>query len=378
MADDAGVIYSLAYGDQPAIIDDLYDWAVGLGFEVVAAGKGTKYLPEYRQGTPDEALQRFGYSDDEAAASGLNTQMYNSFVDGTKSAVEMCAVANMTGLMPDVPGMHFPPASIAELPQLLRPKNEGGILSRSGVVEVVSSVRRDGTEISDSVRWGVYVVITSDSPYLLSCLSDYGVAMDDTGTYGLMYRPYHLIGMEVPVSIARAVLYNEATGAPAAKVGEVAATAKKALRAGETLDGEGGYTVYGTLVEAAQATAQDLVPIGLCHGAKVTRPIAAGETVTRADVELPTGGFVRTLLADDTKSPVSEGRTAVRPSPLRTSARFPDGKRGGRVWGVPPNPHQRGLRPLWTLPPDGSFRFARTAMCYISATSDPPRILICS
>ena len=305
MADDAGVIYSLAYGDQPAIIDDLYDWAVGLGFEVVAAGKGTKYLPEYRQGTPDEALQRFGYSDDEAAASGLNTQMYNSFVDGTKSAVEMCAVANMTGLMPDVPGMHFPPASIAELPQLLRPKNEGGILSRSGVVEVVSSVRRDGTEISDSVRWGVYVVITSDSPYLLSCLSDYGVAMDDTGTYGLMYRPYHLIGMEVPVSIARAVLYNEATGAPAAKVGEVAATAKKALRAGETLDGEGGYTVYGTLVEAAQATAQDLVPIGLCHGAKVTRPIAAGETVTRADVELPTGGFVRTLLADDTKSPVS-------------------------------------------------------------------------
>ena len=308
MADEAGVVYSLAYGDQPAIIDDLYDWAAGLGFEVVAAGKGTKYLPEYRQGTPEQALGRFGYSDEEAAASGLNTRMYNSFLDGTKSAVEMCAVANMTGLAPDVPGMHFPPASIDELPQLLRPKSEGGILSRTGVVEVVSSVRRNGDEIPDSVRWGVYVVITSDSPYLRGCLREYGVAMDDTGAYGVMYRPYHLIGMETPVSIGRAALYGEATGAPIAKVCEVAATAKRTLRVGQTLDGEGGYTVYGTIVEAAHAAARDLVPIGLCHGAKVKRPIAAGQTVTKADVDLPAGGFVRRLLEEDAASPA---RTAV-------------------------------------------------------------------
>ena len=147
MADSAGVVYSLAYGDQPAVIEELYDWATSLGFEVVAAGKGTKFLPEYRKGTPDDALMRYGYSPQEAAAGDLNPQMYNSFLDGTKSAVEMCAVANMTGLVPDVPAMHFPPVSIEELPATLIPAEDGGILSRKGVVEVVSSLRRDGTEV---------------------------------------------------------------------------------------------------------------------------------------------------------------------------------------------------------------------------------------
>ena len=295
IADSVGVVYSLAYGDQPSIIDDLYDWAVSIGFEVVAAGKGTKYLPSYRHSTPDMALRHFGYSTEEAVASHLNTQMYNSFVDGTKSAIEMCSVANMTGLIPDLPGMHFPPASIADLPQLLRPKNEGGILSRSGVVEVVSNITRDGIEIQNSIRWGVYIVITSDSPYLLRCLKEYGLAMDDTCKYGLMYRPYHLVGMEVPVSIAKAFLYNESTGTPIAKVGEVAATAKRTLKPGETLDGEGGYTVYGTLVEAAQAIEEKLVPIGLCRGAKVKRHIDLDSMITEAEVNLPTTEFIDKL-----------------------------------------------------------------------------------
>ncbi len=295
MADRAGVVYSAAYGDQPALIEELYDWAAGLGLEVVAAGKGTKYLPEYRKATPDDALVRYGYTPEEAASGGLNPQMYNSFLDGTKSAVEMCAVANMTGLVPDVPGMHFPPASVEELPTLLTPVEDGGILSRKGVVEVISCVRRDGAEIPNSLRWGVYIVFTSDSRFLQGCMNEYGMAMDPSRKYTVMYRPYHLVGIETSVSIARAFLYNEPTGAPKAHVAEVASAAKRRLSPGDVLDGEGGYTVYGLVVEATQASADGLLPIGLCGGAKVVRLVEAGQMLRYADVEMPEGGFAHHL-----------------------------------------------------------------------------------
>nr|ADI19366.1 predicted homoserine dehydrogenase [uncultured Chloroflexi bacterium HF0500_03M05] len=295
MADKAGVVYSLAYGDQPAVIDELYDWATCLGFEVIAAGKGTKYLPEYRRGTPDQALRRYGYTPEEVGGEDLNPQMYNSFLDGTKSAVEMCAVANMTGLVPDVPGMHFPPASVNDLPALLIPAKEGGILSKNGVVEVVSCIRRDGVDIPNSLRWGVFVVLTTDSLYLRNCLREYGVAMDPSGRYGVMYRPYHLVGMEAPISIARIFLHKEPTGAPKARVGEVVAVAKHFLKPGDVLDGEGGCTVYGSLVEAVQASSQELVPIGLCSGARVVRPINADQMLSYQDVEMLEGMFVRNL-----------------------------------------------------------------------------------
>ena len=292
MADKAGVVYSLVYGDQPGNIDELYDWAVSTGFEVVAAGKGTRYLPEFRRGRPEEALTRYGLTDEEAAESDLNPQMYNSFQDGTKSAIEMCAVANMTGLVPDVPGMHQPPAGIDDIPQLLRPIEDGGILHRKGVVEVVSCIGEGGVGVPNPMRWGVYVVITSDSPYLLGCLKDYGVAMDSTGRYGLMYRPYHLVGMEAPISIAKAALYGEPTGAPESMVGEVAARAKRALKPGDVLDGEGGSLVYGALVEAGYARERDLLPIGLSDGARVTSPLAPDAMLTMADVDLPPDTFV--------------------------------------------------------------------------------------
>ena len=295
MADSAGVVYSLAYGDQPAVIEDLYDWATSLGFEVVAAGKGTKYLPEFRTATPDEALGLYGYSPEDIEKRDLSPRMYNSFLDGTKSAVEMCAVANMTGLLPDVPGMHFPPASVEEIPALLVPKEDGGILSRSGVVDVVSSLRRDGATIPNHLQWGVYVVVTTDSPYLRSCMQDYGMATDPSGTYAVMYRPYHLVGMEAPVSIAKAALYNEPTGAPGAHVGEVVAAAKRFLKPGEVLDGEGGYTAYGLLVEAAHASTDSFLPIGLCHGAKIVRPVTQGQVISYSHVEVPEGGFLRSL-----------------------------------------------------------------------------------
>lgn len=290
MADQAGVVYSLVYGDQPAVIEELYDWAVSLGFEVVAAGKGTQYVPEYRKGSPDDALLRYGYGADDDL-TGLNPEMYNSFLDGTKSAVEMCAVANMTGLVPDVPGMHTPPASVEEIPRLLIPKEDGGILSRKGVVEVVSCLREDGTYIENSLRWGVFVVITSDSTYLRGCLSDYGVATDPTGKYGLMYRPYHLVGMEAPISIAKACLYKEPTGAPRAMVAEVAAAAKRSLKPGDILGGEGSRTVYGSLVTAGKAQQERLLPIGFCAGATVMRPVSEDQLLSYEDVNLSEGGF---------------------------------------------------------------------------------------
>ena len=211
----------------------------------------------------------------------------------------------MTGLVPDVPGMHTPPASVEEVPRLLIPKEDGGILSQKGVVEVVSCLREDGTYIENSLRWGVYVVITSDSPYLQSCLSDYGVATDPTGKYGLMYRPYHLVGMEAPISIAKACLYNEPTGAPRTMVAEVAATAKRSLEPGDILGGEGSRTVYGSLVTAAQAQQQRLLPIGFCAGATATRPVSEDQLLSYEDVNLPEGGFAYhlRLVQDGTPGP---------------------------------------------------------------------------
>ncbi len=297
LADRAGVVYTAAYGDQPAIIEELVDWAVSMGFDVVAAGKGTKHRDDFRYLTPDQALIEYGMTTEQIERSNLNPRMYNSFLDTTKSSIEMCAVANMTGLVPDVPGMHFPSASVDDIPRLLIPTEDGGILNRQGVVEIVSCLDSEGNEIPGHLRWGVFVVITSQSEYLRGCMKDYGMAMDPSGRYAVMYRPYHLIGMETPVSIAKAALYGEATGAPEARVCEVVATAKRDLAVGEILDGEGGYTVHGSIVEARQADAEELVPIGLSHGAKVIRPVTRGQMLSTTDTQLPDGGFAAHLRA---------------------------------------------------------------------------------
>jgi len=285
MADQAGVVYSAAYGDQPALIHELVEWASGLGFHVVAAGKGTKYLPEYRKGTPDDIWERYGVDPDRAR--GLNPQMYNSFTDGTKSAIEMAAVANMTGLRPDVRGMHFPPVGIEHLPEVLKPVEDGGVLTRTGVVEVVSSLDRDGRQVPNDLRWGVYVVITSPRPYLRQCFADYGMPVDRTGAYAAMYRPYHLVGMELPISIVRAALDHEPTGAPLpVPVAMVACVAKRPLAAGEVLDGEGGYTVYGVIDDAAAARHERLLPMGLSRGANIVRPVPEDGLVRLDDVSI--------------------------------------------------------------------------------------------
>ncbi|TPW75792.1 flagellar biosynthesis protein FlgA [Schumannella soli] len=285
-AQAAGVIYTMAYGDQPALICEMVDWCRTVGFTPVAAGKGTKYLPEYNYSTPDTVWNYYGFSDEQLASGDYNPKMFNSFLDGTKSAIEMAAVANGTGLIPQDEGLNFTPAGVDDLSTLIIPKASGGTLSRSGTVEIVSSLNRDGSDVFRDLRWGVYVTFEAQTDYAVQCFAEYGVKTDPSGRFGELYRPYHMIGLELGVSIAAAVLRNEATGAPTGFRGDVVTTAKKDLKAGETLDGEGGYTVFGKLAPAATSLAVNALPLGLAHGAKLIRDVPKDRTVSWDDVEL--------------------------------------------------------------------------------------------
>ncbi|TXF12378.1 NAD(P)H-dependent oxidoreductase [Pelomicrobium methylotrophicum] len=290
---EAGVVYSLAYGDQPALICEMVDWARAAGFEVVAAGKGTKYLPEYHRSTPETVWGYYGFSPEMVARGDFNGRMFNSFLDGTKSAIEMAAVANATGLTPAPQGLGFPPCGVDDLPRVLKPRSDGGELHHRGQVEVVSSLERDGRPVPRDLRWGVYVTFAADSDYVRRCFKEYGLVTDDSGNYSAMYKPYHLIGLELGISVASVALRGEPTGAPHGFLGDVVATAKRDLKAGETLDGEGGFTVYGRLLPAADSLALGGLPIGLAHGVKLKRSVAAGAPVTWGDVELGDSEAIR-------------------------------------------------------------------------------------
>jgi predicted homoserine dehydrogenase-like protein len=287
-ARDAGIVYSLAYGDQPALIAELVDWCRAAGFEVVAAGKGTKYLPAYHASTPQTVWPHYGFTPEMVAAGDFNARMFNSFLDGTKSAIEMAAVANATGLTPSPDGLAFPPCGVDDLPRVLRPRDEGGHLHHAGQVEVISSVERDGRPVFRDLRWGVYVTFragdASGEDYVRRCFREYGFSTDPSGRYAAMYKPYHAIGLELGISVASVGLRGEPTGAPRAWLGDVVATAKRALRSGETLDGEGGFTVYGKLLPAADSVQARGLPLGLAHGVKLVRDIAAGALVRWDDV----------------------------------------------------------------------------------------------
>jgi len=282
----AGVVYSLAYGDQPALVCEMVDWARTCGFAVIAAGKGTKYLPEFHASTPATVWGYYGLTPEAAAAGGMNPQMFNSFLDGTKSAIEMAAIANATGLTPPPDGLGFPPCGARELASVLRPSNEGGALHHAGQVEVVSSVHRDGSPVADDLRWGVYVVFEAPNDYAMRCFAEYGVVTDPSGRRAALYRPFHLIGLELNVSVLSAVLRREPTGAPDAWRGDVAAVAKRDLREGEVLDGEGGATVWGKLLPVSASLAAGALPIGLASRLPLTRAVAAGQVVTWRDVQL--------------------------------------------------------------------------------------------
>ncbi|PTX01195.1 NAD(P)H-dependent oxidoreductase [Pararhodobacter aggregans] len=282
----AGLVYSMAYGDQPALVAEMVDWARATGFEVAAAGKGTKFLPLYHSVTPDGVWPHYGLTAEQAAEAGMNPQMFNSFLDGTKSAIEMSAIANACGL--DVPedGLAFPPCGVDDLAQVLRPRSLGGQLERDGMVEVVSSLERDGRPVFRDLRWGVFVVLKAQNDYAAGCFRQYGLPTDSTGQYASMYKPFHLIGMELSVSVLSAALRGEATGQSRAWRGDAVAVAKRDLKAGEMLDGEGGYTVWGRACPASVSAAKALLPIGLAHRVRMRCARRKGEILGMTDVEL--------------------------------------------------------------------------------------------
>ncbi|HEY2616487.1 MAG TPA: Gfo/Idh/MocA family oxidoreductase [Acetobacteraceae bacterium] len=274
----AGVVYSLAYGDQPALICELVDWARACGFRVLAAGKGTKYLPEYHASTPATVWGYYGLTEEQARIGGMNPQMFNSFLDGTKSGIEMAAVANATGLAVPADGLGFPAYGTHELAD--------GLGHCNGQVEVISSLHRNGGDVASDLRWGVYVVFEAPNDYTARCFKEYGVATDASGRVTALYRPFHLIGLELNVSILSAALRGEATGAPTGFTGDVVATAKRDLRAGEMLDGEGGACVWGKLVPAATSLAIGGLPIGLANRVPLRRDVPKGRCVTWDDVRI--------------------------------------------------------------------------------------------
>jgi predicted homoserine dehydrogenase-like protein len=284
-AERAGVVYSLAYGDQPALICEQVDWARACGFTVIAAGKGTKYLPAYHASTPETVWGFYGLTPEQARIGGMNPQMFNSFLDGTKSSIEMAAVANATGLTPPPDGLAFPPCGTHELADTLRVGNAGA-LHHTGQVEVVSSLHRDGTPVQNDLRWGVYVVFEAPNDYAMRCFQEYGVVTDSSGRFSALYRPFHLIGLELNVSILSAALRGEPTGVATGFRGDVVSTAKRDLRAGEVLDGEGGSCVWGKLMPAADSLRVGGLPIGLANRVPLIRDVPAGQPVTWDDVRI--------------------------------------------------------------------------------------------
>ncbi|MEN3375454.1 MAG: hypothetical protein V7604_809 [Hyphomicrobiales bacterium] len=280
----AGLVYSLAWGDQPALICEHVDWARACGFKVIAAGKGTRYEPHYHQSNPDnvwDILDKYLQIKDRGS---INPKMFNSFVDGTKSGIEMTAVCNATGLVPQSDGLAFPPATRFELAEVCKPKSAGGTLEKEGVTEVVSSVYRDGRDVPHNLALGTYVVFEGESDYARRCFTEYAMLQDGTGRFAALYRPIHMIGLELGISVASAALRREATGAPTGFRSDVVATAKKNMKAGEMLDGEGGFCVWGKQTPAARSLDDGLLPLGLAHNVKLTRNVATGEALRWADV----------------------------------------------------------------------------------------------
>ena len=287
-AAEAGVVYSLAYGDQPAMICDLVDWARTCGFPVVAAGRGHKWLPHFCNSTPETVWGYYGLTPQQAERGGLNPKMFNSFLDGSKPAIESTAVSNATGLAVPSNGLLYPPASVEDIPYVTRPRSEGGVLEKKGMVEVISSLEPDGRKIPYDIRMGVWVTVEGETEYVRNCFEEYNAHTDPSGRYFTLYKRWHLIGLEVGLSVASVMLRREPTGVAQAWNADVVATAKRDLKPGDVLDGEGGYTVWGKLLPAETSAAIGGVPLGLAHDVKVIRPVAQGACVTWADVAMDT------------------------------------------------------------------------------------------
>ncbi|MHB8830417.1 MAG: NAD(P)H-dependent oxidoreductase [Syntrophales bacterium] len=283
-AEEAGVVYSLAFGDQPALICDLVDWARTCGFPVVAAGRGHKWLPHFSQSTPDTVWGYYGLTPEQAQRGGLNPKMFNSFLDGSKPSIESAAVANATGLSVPSNGLLYPPASVEDIPYVTRPVSEGGVLEKKGMVEVISSLESDGRKIPYDIRMGVWVTVEAVSDYIKNCFEEYNAHTDPTGRYFTLYKRWHLIGLEVGVSVASVALRREPTGVARCWNADVVATAKSDLQEGTILDGEGGYTVWGKLLPVEKSMKFGGLPLGLAHNVRVIRPVRQGQSLCWDDV----------------------------------------------------------------------------------------------
>jgi predicted homoserine dehydrogenase-like protein len=271
----AGVVYSLASGDEPAAIIELCRFARALGFRIVAAGKG-KNNPLDVRATPDD----WGES---ARRRGMSPRMLVEFVDGSKTMVEMAAVSNATGLVPDVPGMHGPHVVRADLARVFCLRSQGGILDHEGVVDYA---------IGD-VHPGVFVIVTTDNPTIRA-----GLVQRDMGpgpNY-LLFRPYHLCSLEVPLTVARAVFYGETSGHPLpVPTSECVAVTKKDLGKGDILDGIGEYCYRGSILCRAAARAADTLPLGLAKGCITRMEIPAGTMIARSMVDPVPGSLLAAL-----------------------------------------------------------------------------------
>jgi len=291
-ANSAEVVFSMAYGDQPSLTLEIIEWARASGFKVTAAGKGTKYMPEYHYSTPKTVWDHYGLTSDEAEKAGMNSKMFNSFLDGTKSSLEMSAIANASGLNVPNNGLLFPPCGMDDLASLLKEKNKGGILEKNEQVEVVSSLERDGRPVFKDLRWGVYAVLQAPNDYAASCFKQYGMNTDQSGEFSAMYKPFHLIGMELNTSIFSAALLKLPTGQTKYFKGDVVSVSKRNLKKGEKLDGEGGFTVWGKLIPASTSLNLQALPIGLANDMYLKNDIDKDKILTWNDVEFDTNNEI--------------------------------------------------------------------------------------
>ena len=287
-AAEAGVVYSMAYGDQPALACELVDWARTCSFNVVAAGRGHKWLPKYRFSTPETIWDYWGLTVEQAQRGKLNPKMFNSFLDGSKPAIESAAIANATGLSVPKDGLTYPPGGVDDIPNLMRPKSAGGVLETPGLVEVISCLTKDGTEIPNDIRKGVWVTIEGDNDYVRNCFDEYKVVTDTTGRYVSLYKKWHLIGLELGISVASVGLRAEPTGAAICFNADVPAIAKVDLEAGSILDGEGGFTIYGGVRPARLSVTRNYLPLGLAKHAKLIKPVKRDQPIGYNDVEIDT------------------------------------------------------------------------------------------
>jgi len=275
LAQKVGCVYTVAMGDEPGVCKMLYNFSRTLGFEVVCLGKGKNNPIDY-DATPDSCRE-------EAASKDMNPKMLAAFKDGTKTMVELAAMSNATGLVPDVPGAHGAKVDVEDLNKVFIPKEDGGILRKRGCVDYSTG----------KVAPGVFAIITTDDPHIVADMKFYSMG---TGPYYLLYRPYHLCSIETPLSAAEAVIYKEATLVPSnGLVSEVIPIAKRDLKAGETVGDIGSADIYSTLYTYEEAKANKAIPTGLAPGAKVLKDIPKGGMLTEENIAPDTSKVVYKL-----------------------------------------------------------------------------------